>query len=36
MQQAVRQRGLTVINVGDDAEIANVGGVHFESKVRGR
>jgi hypothetical protein len=28
MQETVRQRGLTVVDVGDDAEVADVGGVH--------
>jgi hypothetical protein len=29
VQQAVGERGLPVVNVGDDAEIAYVCGVHY-------
>ena len=33
MQQPVRERRLPVINVGDDAEISDVRGVHLQGRL---
>jgi hypothetical protein len=33
VQQAIGQRRLAVVNVGNDAEISNVCGVHFFSRL---